>query len=216
MKNRRMSEPTPLFCAQCGGALEARLVAAEERMRGVCSVCGTIAYSNPKVLVTTIVALDERILLCRRASPPAAGRWVLPGGFMESGETMEEAAARETHEETGVALDPRQLRLYGIGNLPHISEIYVGFVATVSGPVNLHSNSESSEVGFFAERDLPWDELAYPDIGVYLREYFSERRTGAHIFHYGTIENARVVSRAYRIADIEEALRTRAPPGSEV
>jgi ADP-ribose pyrophosphatase YjhB (NUDIX family) len=215
MKNRRMSEPTPHFCAQCGGALEPRLVAAEQRMRRVCSVCGAVAYSNPKVLVTTIVASDERILLCRRASPPAAGCWVLPGGFMESGETMEEAAARETLEETGVVLDPTQLLLYGIGNLPHISEIYVGFVAAVSGPVNLHSTAECTEVSFFAERDLPWADLAYPDIGVYLREYFTERRTGAHMFHYGTIENARVVSRAYRIADIEETSRTKTPPGSD-
>jgi ADP-ribose pyrophosphatase YjhB (NUDIX family) len=174
-----------------------------------------VSYSNPKVLVTTIVASGERILLCRRANPPAAGRWVLPGGFMESGETMEEAAARETLEETGVELDPRQLQLYGIGALPQISEIYVGFVATIDGTANLHFSSESTDVSFFSERDLPWSELAYADIGVYLREYFSEQRTGAHVFHYGTIENARVVSRAYRIAEVEDASRTRVPPGSD-
>lgn len=189
-----------------------RFVPAERRVRRLCARCGEIAYCNPKVLVTTIVASADRVLLCRRAVPPAAGRWALPGGFMESGETMEEAAARETREETGVQLDPRELRLYGVAMLPQLSEIYVGFLATVGGPTNLVSDSESTEVGFFGEADLPWSELAYADIGVYLREYFSERRSGAHVFHYGCIENARVVSKAYRIARVEDDSRLRNPP----
>jgi NADH pyrophosphatase NudC (nudix superfamily) len=131
---------------------------------------------------------------------------------MESSETLEEAAARETLEETGVRLDPRELRLYGVAMLPHISEIYVGFLAKVAGSPELVSDSECTEVGFFGEADLPWSELAYADIGVYLREYFSERRSGAHVFHYGCIENARVVSRAYRIAHVEDDSRPRVPP----
>lgn len=209
-----MSEPPPLFCTQCGGELLDRFVAVEHRMRRVCTGCSGIAYSNPKVLVTTIVGSDDRVLLCRRAAAPAAGRWTLPGGFMESGETLEEAAARETREETGVQLDPRELRLYGLGTLLHVSEIYVGFIATITGPTSPRYNSESTEAAFFTEADLPWSELAYADIGVYLREYFSERRSGAHMFHYGSIENARVVTKAYRIADIKDAWRTRAPPAT--
>jgi ADP-ribose pyrophosphatase YjhB (NUDIX family) len=204
----------PRFCTRCGGELLDRFVAAEQRVRRVCTDCGSIAYSNPKVLVTTIVASGDRVLLCRRAAPPEAGRWVLPGGFMESGETLEEAAARETREETGVELDPHDLRLYGLGTLLHVSEIYVGFVAAIAGPTNLIYDSECTEVAFFTEAELPWSELAYADIGVYLREYFSERRSGAHMFHYGSIEDARVVSKAYRIADVEDASRTRSPPAA--
>jgi ADP-ribose pyrophosphatase YjhB (NUDIX family) len=210
-----MSAPASRYCSQCGGALVERFVPAEQRMRRLCAQCGEIAYCNPKVLVTTIVASGDRVLLCRRAAPPAAGRWALPGGFMEAGETMEEAAARETREETGVHLDPRELRLYGVAMLPHISEIYVGFLATVGAPTNLVSDSESTEVGFFSEAELPWSELAYADIGVYLREYFSERRSGAYVFHYGCIENARVVSKAYRIARVEDDSRSRVPPPAD-
>ncbi len=195
--------------------MEERFVSAEQRSRRMCVQCGEIDYCNPKVLVTTIVVSGEKVLLCRRAGPPAAGRWVLPGGFMESRETLEEAAARETREETGVRLDPRELRLYGVAMLPNISEIYVGFIVTIAGPTNLAHGSECTEVGFFDEADLPWSELAYADIGEYLREYFSERRAGIHMFHYGCIEDTCVVSKAYRIAYVEEARRSRAAPQAD-
>jgi ADP-ribose pyrophosphatase YjhB (NUDIX family) len=128
---------------------------------------------------------------------------------METGETLEEAAARETREETGVELEPRELKLYGLGTLPEISQIYVGFVASIIGRTSLRFNSECTDVRFFREKDLPWSELAYSDIGVYLREYFTELRSGALMLHYGCIEDARVVSKAYRIADVENATRVR-------
>jgi ADP-ribose pyrophosphatase YjhB (NUDIX family) len=189
-----------------------RFVYAEQRVRQVCARCGEIAYHNPRVLVSTIVASDDRVLLCRRASPPAAGRWVLPGGFMESNETLEEAAARETREETGVRLDPRELRLYAVATLPEISEVYVGFLGTVGGHTDLVCGSECAEVSFFSETELPWMEIAYPDTGVYLRHYFGERRSGAHVIHVGYVEDARVVDKSYRIIDVEEASRPRAKP----
>jgi ADP-ribose pyrophosphatase YjhB (NUDIX family) len=200
------------YCSQCGGALLDRFVDTEQRVRRVCAQCNQIAYQNPQVLVTTIVSSEEGLLLCRRADPPAAGRWVLPGGFMERGETLEEAAARETREETGLRLDPSELRLYAIANLPEISEVYVGFLATVAGHKDLNCGSECTAVRFFPEADVPWNDLAYADIGVYLRVYFDERRSGAHPIHYGSLDAASVVSKCYRIASVEDARRPRATP----
>ena len=182
-----------------------RLVESEQRVRRVCAQCGTIAYSNPQVLVNTIVASGDRVLLCRRAGPPAAGRWALPGGFMESGETLEEAAARETCEETGVRLDAGELRLHAVVSLPQISEIYVGFLATVAEHTDLLCGSECTEVRFFSEADVPWTDLSYPDIGVYLHIYFRERRSGAHEMHFSRLDADSVVDKIYRIADVEEA-----------
>ena len=189
-----------------------RFVDVEQRVRHVCAQCGEIAYRNPHVLVSTIVASGDRVLLCRRAQPPAAGRWVLPGGFMESGETLEEAAAREIHEETGVRLDPRELRPYAVATLPEISEVYAGFLATVAENTHPACGSECTEVRFFGEADVPWAELAYPDVGVYLRVYFQERRSGAHVIHFGCLDATCVVSKSYRIAAVEEACRPRAAP----
>jgi ADP-ribose pyrophosphatase YjhB (NUDIX family) len=210
-----MSAPIPRFCGQCGGPLIDRLVDAEQRVRCVCAQCGTIAYNNPQILVNTIVVSDSRVLLCRRAGPPAAGRWGMPGGFMESGETLEEAAAREALEETGVRLEPRELRLHAVVSLPEISQVYVGFLATVAAHTALVCGSECTEVRFFSEADLPWTELAYPDIGVYLRDYFSELRSGAHPIHVGFLDAANAVNKAYRIADVEEAHRPRPAPNTK-
>jgi ADP-ribose pyrophosphatase YjhB (NUDIX family) len=124
---------------------------------------------------------------------------------MESGETLEEAAARETCEETGVRLDADALHLHAVVSLPQISEIYVGFLAAAPGQTQLECGPECTEVRFFSEAETPWSELSYPDIGVYLRIYFAERRSGAHAFHFSRLDAARVVDKAYRIAGIEEA-----------
>lgn len=205
-----MSAPTPRFCSQCGGALSDRFIAAEQRLRRVCERCGEIAYRGPQILVSTIVMCGERVLLCRRACPPQSGRWVLPGGFVEFGESLEEAAARETSEETGVQLDPGSLQPYAVATLSEISEVYAGFIATVPASTRAICGEECTEVGFFSEDEVPWGDLAYPDTGVYLREYLAERRQGLRMFHFGCIEPACVVSKAYRIADVAEARRPRA------
>ena len=211
-----MSTSTPRFCGMCGGALVERLAPSEQRLRATCSQCGAIAYRNPQVLVSTIVAVGERILLCQRAQAPAAGRWTLPGGFMECGETLEEAAARETLEETGVRLSPRELRLHAVSTLPELSEVYIGFLATLAEPQGLVCGSECSEVRFFEEAAVPWAELTYPDVGEYLRKYFRECQRGEHAIHFSRLDAAGVVSSAYRIAGIEFVRRQRAEPGADM
>jgi len=211
-----MSSPTPRFCGLCGGPLLERLVESEQRLRSVCSQCGVIAYRNPQVLVSTIVAAGERILLCQRAHDPAAGRWSPPGGFMECGETLEEAAARETFEETGVRLNPRELRLHTVSTLPEISEIYVGFIAMLAEAPALVCGPECTTVGFFEEAAVPWTDLTYPDVGEYLRMYFREFRTRQHDIHFNRLDAAGVVSSTYRVAGVDEVRRLRgARPGSK-
>lgn len=198
-----VSMPTPSFCGLCGAKLVERFLENEERTRLVCVQCGAVSYRSPQVLVSTIVAAGGRVLFCRRACPPAEGLWAPPGGFMECGEALEEAAARETFEETGVHIPPMQLRLHAVSTLPDISEVYVGFVAEVAEDVRLVCGSECSAVRFFHEADVPWDKLAYPDIGGYLRLYFNEHRAGENIIHFSRLNSAGVVRTAYRISGIE-------------
>ena len=70
----------------------------DDRERLMCPDCGHVAYENPKVVVGSVIAEGEHILLCRRAIEPRSGFWTIPAGYMELGETVEEGAQREAWE----------------------------------------------------------------------------------------------------------------------
>ena len=106
--------PVPTYCPRCGAALERRF--AEGREREVCPACGFVFYRNPIPAVGVVVELDGRVVLVRRRYEPRAGFWALPAGFMELGESAEEAAIRECHEETGLLVQiDHLLGVYSFG-----------------------------------------------------------------------------------------------------
>jgi len=115
----------------------------------------------------------NRILWIRRGQPPDRGKWAIPGGFVEWGENLQQAACREIREETGVCLEPWTLHLYGIGSLPLIGQVYVTFRAPLQGQ-GFHVTEEAEEVGLFSENELDWAEVAYPDINFHVRRFYRE------------------------------------------
>ena len=88
---------------------------------------------TPKLMVDVVIPSGDRVVLIRRGSEPFEGRWALPGGFVEVGETVEEAAAREAAEETGLAVE--LARLVGVysdpGRDPRGHNVSVAFLARV-------------------------------------------------------------------------------------
>lgn len=204
-----MGQAAPRHCSACGAALQQQTLGSEGRPQLVCISCGAVSYRNPLVLVSTVVAVNGSILLCRRAQPPAAGCWAPPGGFMECGETLEEAAAREALEETGIVLDPQTLHLHAVSTLPEISEVYVGFVAQLPALPTLRMGCECLDARFFREDETPWAELAYPDIAHYLRRCFAELGSGERAIHFSRLDAAGVLSKNYRIAMVTESRRQR-------
>lgn len=162
------------FCPSCGGALEARSLKAGDPDRPVCTACGCIVYVDPKVAVGTIIRdHDERIVLVRRAIQPGYGLWVFPGGYVDRGEAVVDAAVREAREEAG--LDVRIDALLNIYSYPGVVPIIIVYVATRVGG-ELCYDDECLEVALFAERDVPWDDLAFQSTGEALREYFARLR----------------------------------------
>lgn len=160
------------FCSQCGGPISQRIPAGDNRPRHVCEHCATVHYQNPRIVAGCLPVWGEQVLLCRRAIEPRRGFWTLPAGFMENGETLEQAAARETLEEACARVD--NLRLYTLFDLPHISQVYMLFLAQLRD-LDFSAGEESLEVRLFQQHEIPWSELAFPTIGRTLECYFADR-----------------------------------------
>src|SRR3712207_9407696 len=98
-----MSDRPYRFCPCCGGRLASRLLKTGDRERMACATCGFVLYLDPKVAVGTIISVaDGRLVLVRRAIEPGYGLWVFPGGYVDRGEPILEAAVREAREESGL------------------------------------------------------------------------------------------------------------------
>lgn len=175
----------PRYCSACGERLREQQTRSESRSQWICASCGVVAYKNPVVLVTTIVELEGRVLMCRRAQAPRVGYWTLPGGYVEHDESLEHAAVRETMEETGVEIDIGALRIYALSSLTNMSQIYIGFVTRLDRRIAPVCGDECLEVRYFSEQEMPWSDLAFPGIDRYLRIFFSEsRRREAHVHFF--------------------------------
>ena len=170
------------YCSSCGSSVDYLVPAGDNRPRHVCNDCGTIHYSNPNNVCGAILTHGDEVLLCRRAIEPRYGLWTLPAGFMENGETIAEAAARECLEEANARAN--SLHLFGVFSLPHISQVYLMFRGELASK-DFHAGDESLEVALFDQAGIPWDELAFPVIGHSLRLYFnglaSGRNDGVHV-----------------------------------
>jgi ADP-ribose pyrophosphatase YjhB (NUDIX family) len=149
------------FCSQCGHRLIRRHVGGDSRERDVCGACHTVHYENPKILVWCFAYWRDQIVLCRRAHEPARGLWNPPTGFVEMGETLEEAAARETFEEAGLELTPASLLLYKVVSLPHMNQVYVGFRVELQAEPELTPGPEVLEVRLWSEAEFPVQEFVF-------------------------------------------------------
>ncbi|HEY0285426.1 MAG TPA: NUDIX hydrolase [Pseudomonas sp.] len=175
--------PAPRFCPQCGGAgLQLRLPVGETHERLLCERCGYIHYSNPKIIAGCIIEQAGQYLLCQRAIAPRPGTWTLPAGFMESGETTEQAALRETWEESGVRA--KIVSPYSIFSVPQISEVYIIFRAQAL-EVTRDFGPETLACRFFAPADIPWESIYYPAIRQILERYIQEREAGIYGIYMG-------------------------------
>jgi ADP-ribose pyrophosphatase YjhB (NUDIX family) len=78
----------------------------------VCAPCGQISYLNPLPVAVILLPVGRSLLVIRRSIEPCTGELALPGGYVDLGETWQEAAARELFEETGVLADPQSIELF--------------------------------------------------------------------------------------------------------
>jgi 8-oxo-dGTP diphosphatase len=110
---------------------------------------------TPLLTVDIIVRVGRKIVLIRRRNPPYQNQWALPGGFVELGESVEEAAVREAKEETG--LDVELKKLAGVFSDPDRDPRghTVSICFTASGNGTLKASSDAQEAGLFDPDNLP-------------------------------------------------------------
>ncbi len=149
-----MTSSADKYCASCATPLEHKKVFGGERP--VCPKCGRVVFHDPKVAAVCVIARDGQVLMIRRGTDSGYGLWSLPGGFVDRGEVVESAAAREAWEETGleVAVDG----LLGLFSQPGDPVIVAAYSARETGG-SLSPGPEALETAFFSPGALP--ELAF-------------------------------------------------------
>lgn len=173
------------FCPDCGSPVVCRVPEGDDRLRYVCDSCGTVHYQNPKVVVGCIPVWQGKVLLCRRAIEPRYGKWTVPAGFLEQGETAAEGAARETFEEARATV--KDLAPYFLYDLTFIAQIYLLFIGSLADGA-FRAGEESLEARLFGIGEIPWNELAFPVIREGLRLYVADAETGRFPFHMGAMK----------------------------
>jgi ADP-ribose pyrophosphatase YjhB (NUDIX family) len=141
------------FCPRCGAPAN---VAFPRSLH--CPDCGYAAFYNPKPVAAAIPRDgDGRLILLRRGFDPGAGLWTFPGGFVDLGESVEDAARRETREE--LEIDVALGRLVGVYSRADERVVLVVFEGVALGEPR--TTPEAPEVRAFAPGDIPWNQLAF-------------------------------------------------------
>lgn len=171
-------------CRECGSPVVYRLPDdGDTRERAVCPQCQTIHYENPLNVVGTVPYwgdTGEYVLLCKRNIEPRWGKWTLPAGFMELGETTAQGAQRETDEEAGALIELGEL--FTLMNVARVGQVHLYYRARLLS-TDFNPGHETLEARLFTEATIPWDEIAFRTVRETLECYFSDRRQGTYGFH---------------------------------
>ncbi|MBN8751408.1 NUDIX domain protein [Xylophilus ampelinus] len=175
------TRPLIKHCKNCGTAVVYRVPDdGDVKERAVCPACGTIHYENPLNVVGTIPVLGDKVLLCKRNIEPRWGKWTLPAGFMELGETTAEGAARETDEEAGAQYELGGL--FAVMNVVRVGQVHLFYRAKLLSDI-FAPGHETIEAKLFTEEEIPWDEIAFRTVRETLERFFEDRRQGEYRIH---------------------------------
>lgn len=172
-----MTMPPKTNCSDCGGKLSRNIPPGDDRLRDHCPDCGLVHYENPTIVAGCIITHKGKVQLVRRAIEPELGCWTLPAGYMEAGETLQQAAVREAWEEARARVTSQGL--YLVFSLPQINQVYALFRGELTGFHVGDAGHESCNVGLFDRHEVPWDELAFsPLVRPALEFLFKDSNSG--------------------------------------
>lgn len=170
---------TARWCLACGSRLKTSTEDGHRRRR--CPRCGWTFYANPVPANAAIVLVRGRLLLGRRARPPYAGAWDLPGGFLETRELPEVSLRRELREELGVGVRRATLIDFASDDYgPRGPRVLTAVYRVILASPNVHPDDDVSELRWFPLARVPYRQIAFPGIRNVLRRYLTARHRGAN------------------------------------
>jgi 8-oxo-dGTP diphosphatase len=178
-RGSNVSDYRPHFCPACGRNLDDQAKEPDLRLR--CPECRWTYYRNPSPGVISIIKKDDRILLGKRAASSfAAGKWCIPGGFMEFEEDFLSTAAREVYEETGLTVELEAI-LNVVSNFlsPELHTLVIVMLAKVTGG-NAVPGDDIVELKWFSKNDaLP--EMAFEADRHVIEKYWNTDLRGLSV-----------------------------------
>ena len=153
-------------CSYCGNPFE-----AEQAWPRTCAVCGNTSFVNPLPVSVVLLPVDDGLLAVRRNIEPRIGWLALPGGYVELGESWQQAGAREVLEETGVVIDPAEIREFRVKSAPYGGTLVVFGLAQPRHAQDLPPFVPNAETQEMCVLSAP-QELAFSTHTEAMREYF--------------------------------------------
>ena len=209
------------FCSHCGQPVRLVIPEGDNVQRHVCIGCGTVHYQNPKIVAGCVPEYDGRILLCRRAIEPRLGYWTIPAGFMENGETTQDAARREAAEEA--LADVEIGSLLAVVHVLHADQVHVMFRARLPSPAVWRGPGKPRSHAVRRGRDpVAGHRVSQRRIRAQALPGRPSRRRRAAPFHDHRLSHARrraearISQRGGALAQYAPSGRQRARPGHSV
>lgn len=141
------------FCNYCGAAF------GHDNWPRACAACGETTWRNPVPVAVLMTKSRGGLLIVQRGIEPGYGKLAMPGGFVDHGETWQQAASRELWEETGAVCAPDRIRLVDIHNSSNGNMLIFGVTTTeIDFPEDFTPNSETLAISII---NAPI-ELAFP------------------------------------------------------
>ncbi|GGO78664.1 NUDIX domain-containing protein [Nonomuraea cavernae] len=158
-------------CSYCGQAYT-----PDQAWPRTCSGCGNTGYLNPLPVAVMLLPVDGRLLVVRRDVEPGRGELALPGGFIDIGESWQQAAVRELREETGVVVDVADVRLFDVLSAPD-GTVLIFALGPRIGSAALPPVAATAETTGWSLIGGP-QELAFTLHTRVVAEYFTREATG--------------------------------------
>jgi len=168
---------TASHCPHCGAALGLAVPHPGDRERMVCTACRFVLYLGPKVAAGTLPVVEGNLVLIKRAVPPRIGFWSFPCGYVESDETIEQGAVRETREECGLVVEAAGMigcYSYAADAQAPLGLVIAAFHANVVGG-ELQAGDDADDVRLVSPDDVPWDDLAFRSSHSAIKDWLATR-----------------------------------------